>query len=130
MRVASMQDLVALGTLRWWSILQCLSTGEETTGQGRPRDDAEPFFLTQRNHFSFLFPVEEVVVILHGHEARPAVALTDAQHAHELPCIHGARPDIADFALSDQLVERFQCFLTRRIRIKAVDLVEVDGFDA
>ena len=100
--------------------------GQESARQRAPRDDANPLGPAQRQHLPFFLAVDEVVVVLHRHEARPAVALGDLQHLRELPGVHARRADVARLAGPHDVVQRFQGLLDRRVRVEPVDLVEVD----
>ncbi len=65
-------------------------------------------------------------MILHGHKPGPSVRIGDGQHLGELPRIHGGGPYIKSLAGADDIIERLQRFLHRRMVIKAVDLIEID----
>src|SRR5829696_9837422 len=45
---------------------------EQAAGERAPRQDPDALVEAERNHLSLLFSVDEVVVVLHGHEARRA----------------------------------------------------------
>ena len=67
--------------------------GQAAAGQRAPRDDADALVDAQRQHLPLLLAVEQVVVVLHGDEPGPAVALGDVLRLGELPGPHrrGAR---------------------------------------
>jgi hypothetical protein len=48
--------------------------GQETARQRTPGDEADALRAAERDHFPSLFPVDQVVVVLHGHESE----MTDA----------------------------------------------------
>ena len=79
----------------------------------------------QRDHLALLLAVDQVVVVLHRHEARPTVR-RPTERLRELPREHAARADVAHLAGLDDVVQRLQRLLDRRARIPAVDLVQVD----
>src|SRR6185503_8053957 len=58
---------------------------ELAASERRPRDDADAFGAAERNHLTLFLAIEQVVLRLHGDESRPAVALGDAEGAHQLP---------------------------------------------
>ena len=97
---------------------------------GRPGDDADTLVLAQRQHLPLLLAIDQVVLRLHGDERRPAVGAGRAQHLHELPCVHRGSADVAGLAGADDIVQRLQRLLDRRIIVEAVDLIEIDIVDA
>ena len=99
---------------------------QQPARQRGPRDHAEPLLHAEWHHLALLFPVHQVVVVLHGHEARPSVPLRDRQHLHQLPRVHRAGPQVEHLPLAHQLVQRGERLLDRRVRVRPVDLVEVD----
>ena len=60
----------------------------------------------------------------------PAVGVGDGQHLRELPREHGGRADVKRLARAHDLVQRFEGFLHRRMRIEAVDLIKIDVIGA
>ena len=103
---------------------------EQATRQGRPGNHAQTLIHAQRHHFALLFPVDEVVVVLHRDEAGPAVALRDRQHLHELPCKHGTGAQVENLSVANEAVERGQGLLDGGGGVGAVNLVEVDALHA
>src|ERR1700730_12056173 len=65
---------------------------------GTPGDNADAFSPTERQHFTFLFAIQEVQVILHCREARPTMEFRDIEGASELPSGHVAGADVARLA--------------------------------
>ena len=59
-------------------------------GQRAPRDHADALVEAQRDHLPLLLAVEQVVVVLHGDEPRPAVPVGDVLRLGELPGEHAA----------------------------------------
>src|SRR4029077_15827644 len=118
--------------------LVCLSAGAGVVPVPRqaaarlraPRNDADPFGSTQRQHFALLLAVEQVDQVLHADEAGPAVALGYSKCLGELPSVHRRRADIAGLAGLDDIVKRLHRLLDRGFVIPAMDLVEVDVLDA
>ena len=85
-----------------------------------------PFGQAERVHLAFLFAVHQVVVVLHRHERRPAAHPLRVEHARELPGEHARGADVARLARLDDVVQRLERFLDRRVRIEPVNLIEVD----
>ena len=82
--------------------------------------------MAQGQHLILFFPVNQVVVILHGDEARPAVLLLERQRLGKLSGMHGRGADIARFAGFHHLVQRFERLFNRGGIVPAVDLQQVD----
>src|SRR5438093_13222882 len=47
-------------------------SSQKTARQGTPRNHCDPFIDAQRNHFALFLTIDEVVVVLHRYESRPA----------------------------------------------------------
>ncbi len=78
------------------------------------------------DHLAFFFAIDQVVVILHRDEARPAVQVGGVLGLGELPGEHGGGADVARLARFDHIVQRFHGLFDGRVVIPAVDLVKVD----
>ena len=65
-------------------------------------------------------------MVLHRHEAGPAVRPLQRERLHELPGPHRRGADVARFASLYDVVQRLERLLDRRARVPAVDLIEVD----
>jgi hypothetical protein len=65
---------------------------------GTPRNHAHALIDTQRNHLALFLAIHQVVVILHGDEAMPAVLLGQIQRLRKLPRRHAAGAQIAHLA--------------------------------
>jgi len=100
--------------------------GEPAAGERAPRDDADALVAAQRQHLPLLLAVQEVVVVLHGDEAVPAVGVGREQRLRELPRPHRRRAEVADLAGLNQLLHRAPRLLYRSIRVHPVLVVEVD----
>ena len=100
--------------------------GEAAAGEGAPGDDADAFGFAEAHHLALFFAVEEVVVVLHGDEAGPAVEVGDVEGLGKLPGVHGGGSDVADLAGFDDVVEGFHGLFDGGFVVPAVDLVEVD----
>ena len=61
---------------------------QPTARERTPRDHAYPLCVAQRQHLALLLAVEQIDVILHRGEPRPAVRLGDVEHGRELPGKH------------------------------------------
>src|SRR5205823_6639221 len=95
-----------------------------------PRDDADSFGGTQRQHLALLLAVEQVDEVLHADKPGPAVALGHCERLAELPSIHRRGADIARLARLHDVVQCLERFLDRRLVIPAMNLVEVDVIHA
>ena len=100
--------------------------GEAAAGQRAPGNDADAFGLAEAHHLALFFAIEQVVVVLHGDEARPAVQVGEIERLGELPGVHGRRADVAHLAGLDHVVQRFERLFDGRFVVPAVNLVEVD----
>ena len=100
--------------------------GELAAGERTPGQHADALVDAERKHLALLLAVDEVVVVLHGHEAGPSVLIREEQCLGELPRVHRRRADVAGLAGLHDVVQRFERLLDRRLRIPAMDLVEVD----
>jgi hypothetical protein len=101
-------------------------TSEDTTGHRGPGDDADAGIDAVGDHFALLFTGDEVVVILHGDELVPAVALGDVLEGLEFPGGHCAGTDVADLAAVDDVIEGLHDFLAGGVAVQTVDLENVD----
>ena len=101
-------------------------TSEDTTGHGRPGDDADAGVDAVGDHFALFLTGDEVVVVLHGDELVPAVALGDVLEGLEFPGGHCAGADVADLAAVNDVVEGLHDFLAGGVAVQAVDLEDVD----
>ena len=81
----------------------------------------------QRDHLALFLAVDQVVVVLHARRTASSRArLRELLRLGELPGPHAARADVAHLAGLDDVVQRLHRLLDRRLRIEAVDLVQVD----
>src|SRR5580658_331649 len=81
--------------------------------------------LAERHHLSFFFAIKQIVMILHGNESRPTMAIRKIQGLRELPRVHRRCSDIANLAGLHYVVQRFKRFFDRRLVIPAVNLIQV-----
>ena len=77
-------------------------------------------------HFSLFLAIGQVDEVLHADKAGPAVFLGDAEGAGKLPSVHRGGADIARFAGLNDIVQRFEHLLDRRVMVETMDLIEVD----
>src|SRR6202166_1638809 len=120
------QRLAELIRLEAFCALGLPRARQTSTRERTPRKYANALGLAERHHLSFFFAIEQVVVILHGNESRPPVAVRKIQRLRELPRVHGRRSDIAHLAGLYYVVQRLERFFDRRLVIPAVDLIQVD----
>ena len=119
-------EVVGLGANGLAAILPAAVAGEEAARQRAPRNHADALLAAERHHLALFLAVDQVVVVLHRDEPRPAVRVRRGEHLHELPREHARRADVARLARLDDVVERFEGFLDRRVVVEAMDLIEVD----
>src|SRR5436190_3466429 len=120
-------ERIRFGAPRLALALSRARAGKKAAREGAPRDNADALVDALRDHLALFLAVEQVVVVLHRDEWRPAVALGDSLGLRELPRVHAARADVARLPGLHDVVQRLHRLLDRRKRIPAVDLVEVDG---
>jgi hypothetical protein len=60
------------------------------------------------------------------HQTGSIPLLGDAEGASELPSVHRRGADVARFAGLDDIMQRFERLLDRRVMVEAVDLIQVD----
>ena len=99
--------------------------GQEAARQRAPRDDADALVEAQRDHLPLLLAVDEVVVVLHRDEPRPAVApprTGPSRTARRTCCSRrcSAPCPARTTSCSASIVSSIG------VRVPAVDLVEVD----
>ena len=97
-----------------------------TARQRAPRDDANALVGAQGQHLTFLFTVQQVVVVLHADETRPAIGVGHMLGGGELPCPHRRGTEVANFASTDDIVQRLHRLGDRCAMVPSVDLVQVD----
>src|ERR1051325_8065028 len=104
--------------------------GKEAARERAPGDHADAFLQAEGEHLPLLLTVDEVVVRLHGDAARPAVEVGRVLHLRELPREHARGAEVAGLAGFDDVVQRLERLLDRRVMVEAVDLKEVDVLHA
>lgn len=101
-------------------------SGEQAAGEGAVGGDADALVEAEGDHLPLVFPVEEVVTVLHRHERGPAGCTGSVLRLGELPGAHGRRTDVTRFAGAHHIVQRCHCLLDRRLIVPAVNLVKID----
>ena len=105
--------------------------GEKAARERAPRDHADALRAHERHHLALFLAIDQVVVVLHRRRSASAVPIGEiASTLRELPRVHGRRADVARLARAHDVVERLERLLDRRLRVEAMDLVEVDVVDA
>jgi hypothetical protein len=94
--------------------------------QRRPRDNPDPRRVAKGIHLALFLAVQQVVVVLHADEFRPAVPLGGVLQQGELPGPHAAGADVVHFAGAHEVVQGQHCFFDRGVRVEAVDLQQVE----
>src|SRR5690606_522516 len=105
-------------------------TRQEAARQRAPGDDADALIETERVHLALFLTVDEVVMVLHGDEARPAVEIGGVLRLGELPREHARRADVTRLARLHHIVQGVHRLFDGRLIVPAVDLVEVHVFHA
>src|ERR1019366_5007660 len=119
-------DPVAVGARRLASALASAGARQHTPGERAPRDHADPLLDALRDHLPLLLAVYEVVMIMHGDETSPAIALGDMLGLGELPGEHAAGADVAGLTGAHDVVQSLHRLRNRRAAVPAMDLIEVD----
>ena len=101
-----------------------------SSGKRTPRVHAYFAVKAERHHLVLFLPVNQVVLVLHGDELRPVIALGDVLETLELPRVHCARSDIPSFAGLHNVMKSLHNLLHRRERVEPVDLVQVNVIEA
>ena len=94
--------------------------------QGAIRHERHPELLADRDQLPLVFPIQQVVVVLHHGERRPAVIARDDLHVVELVAIHRGGTERPDFAGFHEVVQSLHRFLDRMLVVKAVNDVEIE----
>src|SRR5215831_13214862 len=119
-------ELVAIRASRVAAALFLAIAGEKAARHRAVRNHADTFRSAERHHLALLLAVDQVEMVLHRHELRPAVLLRDRQHLRELPGIHARRPNVARLSGAHDVVERLHRLFYRRVVIEAMDLIQID----
>jgi hypothetical protein len=82
--------------------------------------------LRQRDDLALQVATADGVIHLQALKASQLLFVRDPQRAHDLPRLQIAKADVTDFARAHTIIEGFERFLQRRMRIVAMDLVEID----
>src|ERR1700691_2390508 len=93
LRIQRLGKLIRLEPFRALGLPRACQT---STRERTPWNYTNAFGLAERHHLSFFFAIEQIVMILHGNESRPTVAIRKIQRPGELPRVHGRRSDIAN----------------------------------
>src|SRR5204863_2585249 len=101
--------------------LPCQATPRKRTPWKHPN----PLLETEWDHFPLLFSINEVVMVLHGHETRPPIRAGSVKHLSELPRGHRGSTEVKHLPRAHQMVQRLECFLDWRLRIKTMDLIKI-----
>ena len=80
------------------------------------RDHADALFEAEREHLAFELAEQQVVAGLHGVEPREAAHLAAAERAREVVGEEVRTADVAHLAGADEVVERAEGFVDRRVR--------------
>ena len=120
--VERLDDLVGAGAVA----LLTGRAGEAALAVRGVRHETHAHVAAHRHQLSFVVPAQQVVLILHRHEPGPAAEVGGVLELRELPRVHRGGADVARLARLDDVVQRLHRLLDRRVRVEAVDLVQVD----
>ena len=123
---ACVYSVLPNSSLSWRAVGRHPLAGQAAARQRAPGDHPHALVSAQRQHLALFLAVEQVVVVLHGDEARPAVALGDVLGLGELPGMHRRGPDVARLAALHDIVEGLHGLFDGRRVVPAVDLIQVD----
>jgi hypothetical protein len=96
--------------------------------QGAPWHYSNSLSPAQRQHLSFFLAVYQIIVWLHGHEARPSVLIGDVQRLTKLPRHHGRGTDIACLSHFDYVMQGFQRLFEWCVVVPTMNLLQIDEF--
>ena len=99
---------------------------EQPAGDRAPHQDAEALGDRKRHQLVLGLAGLERVVDLLADEAREAHAVGHRERLHDVPAGVIRAADVADLAGTDEVVERGQRLLERRLAVPLMELVEVD----
>lgn len=111
-----------VGSRLAWKVL----AGEHALRHRLVDELADAFTLAQRYDVFLDAPAQHVVLRLVRHDPVEAESIGDRERLLDLLRAPLGHPDVQDLALADEIVERAQGFLERRVRVVPVRLVEVE----
>lgn len=111
---------------RRYAGLSAVFPGQDTASQREIRDNAYALIKTKRNKFVLGCSIGKRVAGLRGNIPRVSSHFADAEGLHQLPggVVGGA--NVAHFAGRNHVIQRAQCFIQRGMRVKGMDLVQID----
>src|SRR5688572_972833 len=71
--IQAFRKRIAVGAFCFAAAITFAISRKETTRHWAPGDESDTLLLAQRDHLAFLFTIDEVVMVLHRDELRPAV---------------------------------------------------------
>lgn len=98
---------------------------EESTGERVVGDDGDGLIGAEGEKLAFVLPQEQVVAGLHGTKSGRAEALATSQQAGELISEKVRAAGVAELADRHQIIERAHALVDGRVRVVAVQLVQV-----
>src|SRR5947207_5569356 len=99
---------------------------EKSSAQWSPCSDADSFAGTEIAKLIFNIAIDQAVLILCGHKARPVGGITEAQRFHHLPGLEVRDANVAHFPCSHQIIEYSQCFFQGSQRIPGMQVIHVN----
>ena len=122
--------LIAFGSGGGITFISLAITSQKTPSQRAPGNDAHALITAKRQHFSLLFTINSIHVVLHGRKTGPTVQIGRVLGLGKLPGIHAGSANIERLARFHYIVQRFHCFFDRGLVIPAVNLVEINVIGA
>src|SRR5208282_5714010 len=99
---------------------------EKSAGQREVGQDADAELAACGDQFALDAAIEQVVLVLRGDVRGESAAARDPMRVDRLPGGEVAMADVADLAGANQIVERLERLMLRRLRVRLMNLVEVD----
>lgn len=96
-----------------------------TVYEGTHRNDTNTGLLAETDHFSLLFSIQQVVLVLHTDKLCPSILLGYKLHSSELRCPHTRSTDVSYFSGLYEIMERFHSLFDWGVRVKAMNLEEI-----
>src|SRR5208283_811093 len=101
-------------------------SGQKSTSLWKVRQDTYSELAACGDEFAFDAAVEQVVLVLRGDVRGKSAAARYPERIDGLPRGEVTASDIAHLAGADEIVQRLERFLLRRLRVRRVNLIQID----